>query len=227
MPQTQQNLSSMSIILRASAMLRISVLASVTTMLCAVLIAAVCLVSKSNSRLPSDLDAYQCSPQPCWHQIYPGKTQFKEAQSILQKDSTVKITMFPENGLCWETAAVANRSCLWSDTNGSVTSIDLDIDTSLRLGDIVRIFGQPINVMTCWMDTVYVTDKPPMFVYIYFSNGTIVRSSSHFPFLGGQLVPDQLIDSIIYDTTPGEPPDIPAWHGFSWLGEIPNSKYCA
>ena len=169
---------------------------------------------------------YQCSPQPCWHEIYPGKTGFQEAQRLLQSDPRVKITAVTVQELCWTISAARLASCLSADTRGLVTLINLQIDSPLRLGEVFATLGQPLGIRLCHITTITVTSNRPLFMDVYFPGGSVVTSGYFHPFTVGQLTPDQPIDYIRITASKDAQRGIGNWQGFRWLGDQPNGGGC-
>src|SRR5258708_15696149 len=44
---------------------------------------------------------YTCSPEPCWHGIYPGITSLTEAEWLLHSDRGIKLYEKPDETPCW------------------------------------------------------------------------------------------------------------------------------
>jgi hypothetical protein len=181
-----------------------------------VLMFAVDMIGQASRPISSALDAYQCEPLPCWHNIYPGKTTLDHAKSILLGDSNIELYTISDHRLCWiEVNSIAKfSSCALTDANGVVETIHLSIDSVLLLGDTVLKFGQPMTIRFCNITTSYVTTHNSIVVVAYFQAGTRIQSSILPNSPAEQFTPTILIDNIEYTSRPFVLSQN-TWRGFS------------
>jgi hypothetical protein len=217
-------------------MLRLLSLTGALILIAAVMIGATREVGRTVNGPWDWANEYRCSPEPCWHGIYPGKTPITEAPSILQKDLGIKITDTSDQAICWTGPTSYRGGCAWIGGESKVTAINLELSSPTRLGDALITFGDPVGIAFSYMGTVGGVDPYPMFLCVYFSGGMVVRTGYSHPFMAGQLIqgqfidlmagqltPDQFIDLIGY-WSPEMQPEADAWRGFTWY--TPSDKQC-
>jgi hypothetical protein len=165
----------------------------------------------------------QCSPRPCWRGFRPGVTTFRQVESSLNLKLS-RTANAPNYQLCWLGAStpcwgVNIRS--WSnDPNDPIGMIVFEPPRgSFRLGDAVRIFGNPLTSNLCHIAAPNSGDVPldvprPLLVAYITLRGSIkiVAYHSEKPLLQ-RLDPEMTVYRIYFQD--GYDIYAPRWHGFA------------
>jgi hypothetical protein len=174
------------------------------------------------------LDPGSC-PQPCWHGIQPGKTTFRQAQAIFRA-SPDRITL--PNDYLTSTSMRFTLDTRWYGQVYRLGDTASNLDNSLqfiilqppantmRLGDALLLFGEPLASVLCPSWPVY---PPQSGSRIYKGNvffqgnieATVVSGESRFD-------PHMPVTSITYLYPADEPPyrfDTPPWRGFARVND--------
>ena len=139
-----------------------------------------------------------CKP-PCWQNITPGITTFKEAISILENTSGIKITFKSKDGLDWEFSKDEGGT-LGASQNGIVDMIWIGSvsDRKLLLKSIVASYDYPQYVKPydcregmCLTALVY-TDLG-MFLSVFIEN---TGTGSDWPQI--EILPDTIVDRVYF-----------------------------
>ncbi|HLY27770.1 MAG TPA: hypothetical protein VKQ72_15600 [Aggregatilineales bacterium] len=166
--------------------------------------------------------AEQCSPQPCWRSIQPGKTPIDQTRNTLKADSSNPLSDYK---LCW--SGVADPANCWHlsvssnnppDGPADVLLFDVPQD-ALHLGDVMAIYGPPMSSQLCYISTPTNGDvddnvpRPLMIAYLTFKGGIKVTAYSPHSLLNSRIEPRMSVARLKLQSTS----DInnPAWHGFS------------
>ncbi len=159
-----------------------------------VLLAGVRIVGgTAQSPVLAVLDSGSCA-QPCWHGIRLGQTTLDQARAVLQAAGIPGLIASESTRLCWHLSfGGAWRACIQQPrlSDSSVRSLSLtSMGGTLRLGDAILLFGEPVNPVVCWTNG-------RVAAYVPFHHNIVVRASAP---LGERAVFDQnmIIDTIYY-----------------------------
>jgi hypothetical protein len=96
-------------------------------------------------------------PQVCWQNICPGLTTTSEAEASLRINKIVSNVHDANGPLCWNVMSNPSwEGCLFwygyrSDPNDFVDGLVINVsDYSLKLGDALLLFGEPIGGYACY-----------------------------------------------------------------------------
>jgi hypothetical protein len=166
--------------------------------------------------------AEQCDPDPCWHGIQPGKTGLAQAEAILEAmpGSTAEKFQFCWDGTntgCWRLDTTS-----WSAQNPQAPLGMMTFQPppdAFHLVDAVKLFGDPISSMMCWITTPTNGDigteipRPLMVSYISFKGGIkVVAYNPHDP---ASRRMDMAMSIYRMYLQPGYDIYTPRWKGFS------------
>lgn len=176
--------------------------------------------------------AAECPPgtKTCWHGILPGQTNIDQAASTMNADDLFNVDQKSATAnyqWCWSSGAGdALRICLGdvgnpiSYTRIQAVRIEPLWDT-LRLGDTIQIFGQPIQAMMCnpvytpFGGVRYVQSRSFIGGVVYFQNGISVLAYNPWQPQALELTPDMIVLRILYSPTSPRDDATKVWHGFS------------
>lgn len=163
----------------------------------------------------------------CWRDICPGETLLEDAEASLRTDKTGLIDkVYPlSNGFCcvWSTRTGPRWEGSISDWQGlrnnelkSITSeVSIDPpDELFRLGDAIRLFGEPESVFLCAPYTL--PGKPPIVAGgIFFNNGVSVSVYSFVSEV--RTDPEMVVNRISYFGEHNPNPNLPSdpWYRFT------------
>lgn len=86
---------------------------------------------------------------PCWRNITPGVTTIKEAISILENSTDVKISYRVNNSIEWDfTPNKSGGGIIRGSQDGIINSIELGGDSEILLQTIIASYGYPKYVKT-------------------------------------------------------------------------------
>lgn len=157
-------------------------------------------------------DDYLCFPQPCWHNIYPGKTTKEDASAIIQADPNLRITGIV-NGMILFERINSQGGGLISGSSFSRLVFNLYIneayENELRLKDAILIYGNPLALHYCFSEGL-VADG----IYVYFPSNIVARVYDRLNPLTREIYPDSSIVQMEYSASDLVPTDHP-WAGYS------------
>jgi hypothetical protein len=186
------------------------------------------VVGSTNSPEPTTLALFKaetCSPQPCWHTIQPGKTTLTNANALLQAlpGSTADKFQFCANGSsgdstgCWRIDTFGSSAI---DANAPLAKITFQPPAdAFRLVDAVKLFGDPINSMLCYIispssgDIGLEIPRPLMVAYIAFKGGIRVVAYNPHDLKSRRL--DMSMSVYRLSMQPAYDVFSPRWNGFS------------
>ncbi len=163
-------------------------------------------------------DDYLCYPQPCWHNISPGKTTLDEAIAIIQADPTLELFH----------ADVPNgRIFMWERTSnpqaGGMISYTIPKDKELALIGSLYVSEAPEHEL-CLKDAISIYGNPIFVSYVIsrhggifvdFSGNVIARIYDNLNPTSRDVFPNSSITQLIYSDSVGEVPDKQLWTGYS------------
>jgi hypothetical protein len=179
-----------------------------------------------------ELEVYQCTPQPCWHDIRPGHTTFEQAERILRADSTFVTRQQNDlsgNMLCWRAASDPTwQGCIpsWSKPlpDNVVRTVGLwPSEVTVRLGDAIVLFGEPTSSQLCWtINPPANVPGPLVTVYIHFKDNITAVAYNPLEPKETRFDPGMTVYQLTYRRD-AVPADAPAWRGFT----EPSHQGCA
>lgn len=99
---------------------------------------------------------YQCSPQPCWHNIRSGVTTMAQAKMILLSDSTVSnLREDQQHGLEFHIALpidIVGNILPDKNLSGIEAIIISPVVGSFHFSDAIVLLGQPVALKVCGHD---------------------------------------------------------------------------
>lgn len=202
-------------------------------MICAMLIVAMRLMG-SLARPPaatSVLEAYQCSPAPCWHDIRPGETTVVQAISILRGDRTFTSGWEdPYSLFCWRSSSDTTwKGCLpfssqpFPENPVGTVGISWPSELGLRLGDAIVLFGEPLSSQLCWSISAPVNMGGPLVtVYLHFRHNIMAAAYNPTQPKEPRFDPNMTVFRVSY-MRQDDPPGAQPWRGFT----VPNALGCA
>jgi hypothetical protein len=168
--------------------------------------------------------AEQCDPQPCWHGIQPGKTSAAQAEALLAAlpgSTPDKLQFCPDadsaDTSCWRVDVMS-----WSqlDPTSPVGMMVFQPPAdAFHLVDAVRLFGDPINSMMCYISTPSSGDigpeipRPLMISYVAFKGGIKVVAYNPHGLLSRRV--DMSMSIYRMYLQPAYDVYSPRWNGFS------------
>jgi hypothetical protein len=169
------------------------------------------------------LEAYQCSPAPCWHGIRPGETTVVQAESILRGDRTFATEWQhePSSLFCWRSPSDPTwKGCMpfssqpFPEDAVGVVGI-WPSELSLRLGDAFLLFGDPVSSELCWsLNPPGNVPGPLVTVYLHFKNNiTAAAYNAVLPKLP-RFDPNMTVFRVSY-VRDGTPTSAFPWRGFT------------
>lgn len=179
---------------------------------------------KQSSSLLND---YQCTPQPCWHGIYPSTTSLSEAESIIRSDKSLAISRMSDKALpsrlCWKmSSSKLEGGCLFRSENAG--SLDWYFpkspfhDGPLTFGEAITIFGSPTGMRVCYD----ISTEHHIYISLLFDGPIrVIGSSYDLAKFNRQIKLDSPVSSISYNTVRNSA--ILEWKGFV---PIPQIYYC-
>jgi hypothetical protein len=183
------------------------------------------------------LDLGTC-PQPCWFGIQPGKTTFRQALAIFEANHAQIV--LPSSYIYANTIRFTLDTG-WSgwiktstDEGGTLLNLDMSIQylvlqppaNSLRLGDAVTLFGEPLVSTLCPSTRINPSSGKfyPLYEGSLFFQGNIgvatISDESRFD-------PQMPVEKIAYIYPADEPPyrfDTPPWRGFA---RVDDREFCS
>ncbi len=193
--------------------------------LLALLLAGVRAVGGLNpaSSAASYFQAEQCSPQPCWRGIQPGKTSLAQAESILN-EKIERGSDIPDHRLCWPDAAIPCWNYYvrsWSaDPADPIGLIAIQpARGAFKLADALKLYGDPLTSTLCWINSPGAGDlaediaRPITVAYLTFrGNIKIVAFNPERP-LALRIDMEMAVYRVYYQV--GYDIFTPRWQGFS------------
>ena len=172
--------------------------------------------------IASQFMAEQCSPQPCWRGIQPGKTPMDQTRTLLKADNSNPLNDYK---LCWP--GQTNADSCWhlsvtsnNPPDGPADELLFDVPPdALRLGDLMAIYGPPLSSQLCYISTPSNGDvddsisRPLMIAYLTFRGGIKVTAYNSRLLLDSRIEASMSVARLKLQSAS----DInnPAWHGFS------------
>ena len=184
----------------------------------AVLIVAARLIGTLNASpaAVAQFRAQYCDPQPCWQGIRPTVSTLQQIKVLIHVD--------PDNPrpACWNIVSdSALNACVFAPDNDVVRTIYIFPPSTLRLSDLVMLYGAPISSTLCLGDDVDGID-PPLFFLVRFKGDVVVRGFDPSSSRSKRLNPNLPVLQITYGTARSVPEGT-TWHGFSALRHV---SYC-
>ncbi len=211
-------------------MTRLLIGTSVIFVICSFLLVGVRAANSANkSPTLTVLELYQCSPEPCWHDIRPGVTPVEQAWALLATDHGLSMGLGSYDEHCWFRLA----DPLWRVCLGPLKGVPGDLVGYIyvqfgqgtestaadapRLGDVLTLYGAPWASKLCWYRFMTGSGAPGAQIAadVYFNDGLYAaasdpRDSYHFRF-----DPNMPLFLISYSLPISERLDIPRWRGFT------------
>jgi hypothetical protein len=180
---------------------------------------------------------------PCWHSITPRQTPFDTAHKILTNEGYIKFsdplhTAFEPSTTYYRIENESACDVALAHENGRVMSIMLMECETTRLGDLIAIIGEPLDIVPSWtnFNLIYVvgremvarpfTDAPLVTALTFGNRSTLV--TVNLSLCETELSPETEVWSIHLDPTLQEQFD----NGFylkdellAWRGFIPYWRY--
>lgn len=176
----------------------------------------------SSTPLMSKFSAEQCDPKPCWHGIQPGKTALAQAEALLKTMPGSS----PDNfQFCWDGTANGCWHLNMMTWNAQDPQAPIGMMTfqpppdSFHLVDAVKLFGDPINSMLCWITTPSSGDmgpeipRPLMIAYVAFKGGIKVVAYNPHDLASRRM--DMSMSIYRMYLQPSYDIYTPRWNGFS------------
>src|SRR4051812_24334043 len=166
--------------------------------------------------------AEQCDPKPCWHGIQPGKTTLTQAEALL---STLPGSSKDNFRFCWDDTAAGCwqlNVTTWSvlDPHSPVGMLTFQPPAdSFHLVDAVKLYGDPINSMLCWITAPTNGDigpeipRPLMIAYVAFKGGVKVVAYNPHDLASRRMDMEMSIYRMYLQ--PSYDIYTPRWNGFS------------
>jgi hypothetical protein len=161
-------------------------------------------------------DDYLCFPQPCWHNIYPGKTTMAEALEIIQADSQLQITSSRDRVITCERVGFGFYAGAYFQSSSRQLGTVTDIfayethEYELHMKDAVTIYGTPLSLYYSF-GAGPKTDG----IYVRFSSNVVACVYDLDNPTTGLIYPDSSIAQIHYGTIIHEIPTEQPWVGYS------------
>ncbi len=164
---------------------------------------------------------FECTPQPCWHDIQVGVTPVEEARRILSADTTIRVVEYDPAAfkLCWvwtndwHNPYVDWDSC-YLPTPDSISALQLTYANRppLRLGDVLPLMGNPLT-------SDLMCGSAPSGILFSKSMGILVFEQT----LVNRVVPELPVSSITYFAPEAiivSPQKVRRWTGFSGWANV-------
>lgn len=130
------------------------------------------------------LEGIPCRP-PCWEGITPGQTSFNDAVELLKKNPATTMVQISEGSdkkpfASWNWLNNLSSANIQLNTNngviearagksGTITKISSRLPASFKLGEIIRVYGEPSHVWATWEGNPHagINDIPAVYFYVH------------------------------------------------------------
>src|SRR5579859_5318500 len=120
-------------------------------------------------------DDYLCFPQPCWHNISPGKTTMLEALKIIQADTQLQLDSSRAKVFTWrrvssqQAGGYIENSHIHPGIVYGIYIVEAD-EHELRLKDAITIYGTPLALRYVLVEGIGGDG-----IYIFFSGNVVAK----------------------------------------------------